>query len=120
MALLGRGSKACVTGANGFIALHLVEKLLQAGVSVTAAVRSDDPRKLAPLRAMEGEGKLNIITGCNLLSPGTFERAMQDVQVKRSGQCECWQTLRMGRALICHLAGVFSYSITILVRRKNL
>jgi nucleoside-diphosphate-sugar epimerase len=76
-----RGSKACVTGANGFIALHLVDQLLQSGVSVTAAVRSSDPQKLKALRGMEDKGDLKIVSGCELLEPGSFEGAMQDAQV---------------------------------------
>ena len=59
--ILCRGSKVCVTGANGFIVLHLVEQLLQPGVSVTAAVRSSDSRKLAPLLAMKDKGELRFL-----------------------------------------------------------
>ena len=79
--ILGRGSKVCVTGANGFIALHLVEQLLQTGVSVTAAVRSSDSRKLAPLLAMKDKGELNVVSGCDLLEPGSFEEAVKDARV---------------------------------------
>jgi nucleoside-diphosphate-sugar epimerase len=71
----------CVTGANGFIALHLVEQLLQTGVSVTAAVRSSDSRKLASLLAMKDKGELNVVSGCDLLVPGSFEEAVQDARV---------------------------------------
>ena len=78
----------CVTGANGFIALHLVEQLLKTGVSVTAAVRSSDSRKLAPLLAMKDKGELNVVSGCDLLEPGSFEEAVKDARVSAC-MCVC-------------------------------
>ena len=38
--LLAPGSKVLVTGANGFVAVHVVKKLLQGGYAVRGTVRS--------------------------------------------------------------------------------
>lgn len=75
------GAPVCVTGANGFIALHLVEQLLIAGYRVIAAVRTDNSAKLAPLKAMSSLGELSIVSGCDLLTSGSFEAAMRDAEV---------------------------------------
>merc|ERR1711933_629758 len=57
----------CVTGASGFIALHLVEQLLAKGYTVVCTVRSSsDERKMSPLRSIQkkfGEDKLKIVDG---------------------------------------------------------
>ena len=75
---LAPGGKVTVTGASGFIALHLVEQLLNAGYQVTAAVRSDNPSKLAPLSKLGSLGNLEIVSGCDLLKPGSFDAAVAD------------------------------------------
>jgi nucleoside-diphosphate-sugar epimerase len=75
------GGKVCVTGANGFIALHLVDLLLEKGYQVTAAVRTDDTSKLAPLLAMKSKGALDVVKGCDLLQPGSFDDAVAGSQV---------------------------------------
>jgi len=67
-----------VTGASGFIALHLVEQLLTAGYEVIAAVRTDNPSKLAPLVALNSKGSLSIVSGCDLLVPGSFDAAVTE------------------------------------------
>ena len=75
------GAAVCVTGATGFIALHLVEQLLSAGYRVRAAVRSDDPAKLAPLQALAPLGDLEVVSGCDLMVEGSFDAAVADVDV---------------------------------------
>lgn len=74
---MSTGAKVCVTGANGFIALHLVDQLLEKGYKVTAAVRSTDERKIAPLLAMKNKGDLEIVGGCDLLKQDSFDEAVQ-------------------------------------------
>ena len=41
-----KGSTVLVTGANGFIASHVADQLLQAGFKVKGTVRSEDKGKL--------------------------------------------------------------------------
>ncbi|CEM08602.1 unnamed protein product [Vitrella brassicaformis CCMP3155] len=60
------GATVCVTGATGYIALHLVEQLLQKGCHVKGTLRGmDDADKTAALTAFqqkvekEGRGKLS-------------------------------------------------------------
>ena len=78
---LSPGASVCVTGASGFIALHLVEQLLTAGYRVTAAVRSDSPSKLAPLNELASLGELRVVSGCDLLTKGSFDAAVADAEV---------------------------------------
>ena len=78
---LSPGDTVCVTGATGFIALHLVEQLLRAGFGVTATVRSRSEVKLAPLWDLAALGPLKILPGCDLLTPGSFDEAVADASV---------------------------------------
>lgn len=78
---LASNAPVCVTGANGFIALHLVEQLLRAGYCVTAAVRTNEAAKLAPLKSLGVLGELKIVEGCDLLAPGSFDTAVADAEV---------------------------------------
>lgn len=79
------GAKVCVTGAGGFIGLHLVKLLLARGCHVTAAVRdTSSKRKLEPLLAMQRAaqpGALKLVGGCDVLSPGSFDAAVADAVV---------------------------------------
>ena len=76
-------SRVCVTGASGFIALHLVKQLLQKGYHVRAAVRGGGSSKLAPLRTMlessssDHGARLEIVESCELLRPGAFDEAVR-------------------------------------------
>ncbi|KIT18096.1 SDR family oxidoreductase [Jannaschia aquimarina] len=70
-----------VTGANGFIASHVVERLLRAGHSVTGTVRDPaDKSKTAHLRAMEGAGERLTLVAADLTDPDPFSAHM-DVNV---------------------------------------
>lgn len=81
---LGSESKVCVTGATGFIGLHLVQQLLAKDCHVVAAVRNaSDERKMAPLVAMQaaGRGILTIVGGCEALVEGSYDEAVQGCEV---------------------------------------
>jgi nucleoside-diphosphate-sugar epimerase len=66
----------CVTGSSGFIAMHLVTRLLAKGYSVHATVRS--AKRSAALVALgDGyPGKLSIFEGCDLMVAGSFDVAV--------------------------------------------
>mmetsp|Transcript_58319 Transcript_58319/g.131338 ORF Transcript_58319/g.131338 Transcript_58319/m.131338 type:complete len:371 (+) Transcript_58319:49-1161(+) len=70
----------CVTGASGFIALHLVRQLLEKGYTVVGTVRSmENESKLVPLRELQkqfGEEKLRLVGGVDCTKPETFESAV--------------------------------------------
>eukprot|EP00928_Gymnodinium_smaydae_P038645 TRINITY_DN26612_c0_g1_i1.p1 TRINITY_DN26612_c0_g1~~TRINITY_DN26612_c0_g1_i1.p1 ORF type:complete len:863 (+),score=160.36 TRINITY_DN26612_c0_g1_i1:78-2666(+) len=80
---LGGGTTVCVTGANGFIGLHLVKLLLKKGCHVIAAVRNADERRVSPLLAMHTEHpqSLRIVGGCEVLSQGSFDAVVRGCQV---------------------------------------
>lgn len=74
-----RGTNVLVTGATGYVASPLIERLLKAGANVHAAVRSpSDTAKLRHLIKM-GEREPGSITffKANLLEPGSYDEAMQ-------------------------------------------
>lgn len=70
----------CVTGASGFIALHLVGQLLEKGYMVVGTVRSQsDARKMAPLLDLQrkyGDARLRIQGGVDCLKAETFDAAV--------------------------------------------
>lgn len=74
---------ALVTGATGYVAGWVVERLLEAGVTVHAAVRDPgNADKVGHLRAMAGEspGTLRLFAA-DLLAEGSYAEAMQGCRV---------------------------------------
>lgn len=68
-----------VTGATGYIAGHIVKRLLEQGVAVHAAVRNpDDEEKLKHLKFLADStpGRLSFFRS-NLLEVGSYAEAMQ-------------------------------------------
>jgi len=79
-ALTPAAGPVCVTGASGFIALHLVQQLLEKEYTVVATVRStSDVAKLQPLLDLQkkfGNEKLRLVGGVDCLKPETFVAAV--------------------------------------------
>ncbi|MER5717916.1 NAD-dependent epimerase/dehydratase family protein [Streptomyces sp. NPDC002132] len=77
------GETVLVTGGSGFVAAHLVRRLLERGYRVRATVRSAaNAAKTRPLRAM-GEahpGRLDLFEA-DLLVKGSFDEAMRGCAV---------------------------------------
>lgn len=74
------GDRVCVTGANGFVASHLVRSLLQAGYRVRGTVRDPkDPEKTDHLCQMAAEAgvsdRLELVRA-DLMEPGSFDAAV--------------------------------------------
>jgi uncharacterized protein YbjT (DUF2867 family) len=68
-----------VTGASGYIALHVVDQLLEGGWTVHATVRSlQNTHKVQPLHDLSAKypGKLQLFEA-DLLVPGSFLPAMK-------------------------------------------
>lgn len=73
--------KVLVSGANGFIAAHAVERLLSAGHQVVGTVRDPENRdKTAHLRAMDGAGERLSLVAADLTDADPFT-AHADVDV---------------------------------------
>ncbi|KAL8377945.1 hypothetical protein RB595_008570 [Gaeumannomyces hyphopodioides] len=73
-----------VTGGSGFIAQHLVSRLLDQGVAVRATVRSlDNAKKVSALKELQAkhpDGRLRLFEA-DLLRPGSFAEAMRGCSV---------------------------------------
>ncbi len=84
-----------VTGATGYVAGWIVRRLVEAGVTVHAAVRDPgDTRKLAHLQAMSDAGPGTVrFFAADLLQPGSYARAMA------------------GCAVVLHTASPFTTSV---------
>mmetsp|Transcript_17904 Transcript_17904/g.26811 ORF Transcript_17904/g.26811 Transcript_17904/m.26811 type:complete len:363 (+) Transcript_17904:790-1878(+) len=72
--------RVCVTGANGFIAVHVVKILLEQGYIVHGTVRSlSDPMKVTHLKALKGAEERLKLFEADLLKPGSFKDAIAGV-----------------------------------------
>jgi nucleoside-diphosphate-sugar epimerase len=68
-----------VTGASGFLALHVVKECLKQGYKVRGTVRDlKDDKKVGPLRKLEPWAKLELIEA-DLLDKSSWEKAMRGV-----------------------------------------
>jgi dihydroflavonol-4-reductase len=72
-----------VTGASGYIASWVIQKLLQQGYTVHATVRDLNKNKsFAHLEKIEASSPGNLkLFQANLLSPGSFDAAMQGCEI---------------------------------------
>ena len=77
---LTRGDLVAVTGSNGFIGSHIVNRLLQDGYHVRAVVRDPtDESKVAHLQALPGASERLQCVGGSLLEAGGYDDAFANV-----------------------------------------
>jgi len=69
-----------VTGANGFIASHVIEQLLQSGYKVIGTVRSLETSKVEHLTKMDKKGNLELVIVKDLTEDGIFDSIVKDVE----------------------------------------
>ncbi|ACF45732.1 MAG: aldehyde reductase [Prosthecochloris sp.] len=71
----------CVTGATGFIAAHLIKKLLQQGYAVRGTVRKlSKHSSYRFLENLDGAAERLELIEADLLSPGSFDAAIGGTQ----------------------------------------
>jgi len=69
--------KVCVTGANGFIASHIVKQLLSKGYTVHGTVRdASNPTKTDHLKALPGAAERLKLFTAECRTPGSFKSAL--------------------------------------------
>ncbi|PIG85055.1 NAD dependent epimerase/dehydratase [Aspergillus arachidicola] len=81
MSHLGTGEHVLLTGANGFVASHILAILLERGYAVTATVRSqqkaDDIIKTHP----SWKGRVNFVIVSDFTSQGPFNAIFENLKV---------------------------------------
>lgn len=83
MKTIDKSKPVLVTGANGYVASWLVDRLLQEGVTVHAAVRNpNNEKKIGHLKtaAAQRNGTLKFFK-TDLMQPGSYETAMEGCAV---------------------------------------
>lgn len=74
------GSKVLVTGASGYIAVHVVHQALKDGYHVVGTVRSSDKGEyLTQLFQKQFPNKFTYTIAADLEAPGAFDDAVKDV-----------------------------------------
>ena len=79
MSVIEKGSTVLVTGANGFIASHIVDQLIIAGYNVRGTVRTESKGNWLKehFDAKYGAGKLEIVAVPDMAVEGAFNEAVK-------------------------------------------
>jgi len=90
---LPKGSLVLVTGANGFVASHVVDRLLEDGFNVRGSVRSGEKGKWLHevFEAKFGKGRFETVVVPDMEPDGAFDAAVKGV------------------AGICHTASIMTF-----------
>ena len=72
----------CVTGSTGMVGSHVVRRLLRAGHTVHAPVRSLDEENIGFLKAMPGaDERLKLFKVTDLMDPGAYDESIAGCEV---------------------------------------
>lgn len=75
---LPKGTLILVTGANGYIASHVVDQLLKLGYRVRGTIRNEKPW-LNKLFSKYGEGNFETAVVNDITTNGAFDEAVKGV-----------------------------------------
>jgi len=69
--------RTLVTGANGFVAAHVIDQLFKAGHTITGSVRDVTKAKQILETHPEYEGKIDFVTVSDYAEEGTWDKAFE-------------------------------------------
>lgn len=69
--------KTLVTGANGFVAAHVIDQLYKAGHTITGSVRDSSKGQKILETHPEYEGKIDFVTVSDYAKEGTWDEAFK-------------------------------------------
>lgn len=105
-----------VTGANGYIGSHIIDKLLKAGYLVRGTVRSPEKQKWLQDRfdAAYGKGKFELCPVLDIEAPNAFDEAVKGLCLNLSQNHDFTKRLNVsfspGVSAVAHVANVDSVS----------
>lgn len=76
---ISRGSKVLVTGANGYIASHIINVLLELGYLVVGTVRTPMPWLTDYFAKKWGPNRCELVVVPDFQKPGAFDECVQGV-----------------------------------------
>ena len=71
-------TKTLVTGANGFVAAHIIDQLISSGHHVTGSVRSASKGQQILATHPEYAGKLDFVVVSDYAKEGTWDEAFKE------------------------------------------
>jgi len=78
-ALTGTGKTVLVTGANGFVAAHVLNAFLEKGYHVRGTVRSEESAERVRQTHANYNDQLSFVIVKDITQPGAFDEAVKDV-----------------------------------------
>lgn len=108
--VLPQDSTVLVTGANGYIASHVVDQLLQAGFRVRGTVRSPKPWLNEYFDQKYGKGRFETVLVSDFSHVPTLEAAVQGVSgIAHLVSCSPLRLLYMTSGIANRAQGIRSY-----------
>jgi nucleoside-diphosphate-sugar epimerase len=90
-----QGSRILVTGANGYLASHIIQLLLEMGYHVRGTIRSSKPWLNRYFEEKFGKGRFETIVIPDMKKEGAFEIAVRN----------CAGVIHS----VCHILGAFPF-----------
>jgi len=75
-------SKVLLTGANGFVAVHILDLLLSKGYNVVGTVRSESKKPYLQEKFANHADKLELVVVDDITAPGAWDAVLEDTKIE--------------------------------------